>query len=113
MRSSQLGQFADAFAFFPRRNLSFYKEELGGDKRNYLLNRAMASGVPILAILQDVANETVEAATRASQILEGRGAYQQSMLDGVRGLLAMHTTNPRYKLGDLGLAEAHPLLLLQ
>ncbi|EFQ27817.1 longiborneol synthase [Colletotrichum graminicola] len=89
--------------------LSFYKEELSGDTRNYVHNRAMATGRPVLVELEVIKNEVVEAANRAAVILEGRGQYEQSMHDSVRGLLAMHTANPRYKLKDLGLAEKHPL----
>ncbi|KAK1597418.1 longiborneol synthase [Colletotrichum navitas] len=89
--------------------LSFYKEELGGDTRNYVHNRAMATGRPVLTELEVIKNEVVEAANRAAVILKGRGQYEQSLHDSVRGLLAMHTANPRYKLKDLGLAEEHPL----
>ncbi|TQN63691.1 Alpha-cuprenene synthase COP6 [Colletotrichum shisoi] len=89
--------------------MSFYKEELGGDTRNYVHNRAMATGKPVLTELEEVKNEVVEAANRASAILKGRGRYEQSLRESVRGLLAMHTANPRYRLGDLGLAEEHPL----
>ncbi|KAH6606925.1 longiborneol synthase [Trichoderma cornu-damae] len=89
--------------------LSFYKEEVGGDTRNYLHNRADATGKPILDILQDVNVETLEAAKRVEEILKGRGIYEQSWKDSVRGYMAMHTTNPRYKLSDLGLGEDHPL----
>ncbi|GKT41709.1 uncharacterized protein ColSpa_01890 [Colletotrichum spaethianum] len=89
--------------------MSFYKEELSGDTRNYVHNRAMATGRPVLTELEDVKNEVVGAANRASAILKGRGKYEQSLHESVRGLLAMHTTNPRYKLKDFGLAEEHPL----
>ncbi|KAK1972291.1 longiborneol synthase [Colletotrichum sublineola] len=89
--------------------LSFYKEELSGDTRNYVHNRAMATGRPVLTELEVLKDEVVESANRAAKILKGRGKYEQSMHDSVRGLLAMHTANPRYKLKDLGLAEEHPL----
>ncbi|KAK2011370.1 longiborneol synthase [Colletotrichum eremochloae] len=89
--------------------LSFYKEELSGDTRNYVHNRAMATGRPVLTELEVLKDEVVESANRAAKILKGRGKYEQSMHDSVRGLLAMHTANPRYKLQDLGLAEEHPL----
>ncbi|GKT64788.1 longiborneol synthase [Colletotrichum tofieldiae] len=89
--------------------MSFYKEELSGDTRNYVHNRAMATGKPVLAELEEVKDEVVGAANRASAIFKGRGKYEKSFHDSVRGLLAMHTTNPRYKLKDFGLAEEHPL----
>ena len=102
--------------FFPFRNLEtnrlstrFYKEELGGDDRNFLHNRAQCSGQPIMVELQEVNKEAIAAWSRIAKILKGRGKYEQSWNDSVRGYMAMHTTNPRYKLTDLGLGEEHPL----
>ncbi|ETS01845.1 terpenoid synthase [Trichoderma reesei RUT C-30] len=89
--------------------LSFYKEEVGGDTRNYLHNRANATGKPIMEVLHEVNKETIDAAKRVEQILKGRGVYEQSWQDSVRGYMAMHTTNPRYKMSDMGLGEEHPL----
>ncbi|KAL0935074.1 uncharacterized protein CTRU02_209665 [Colletotrichum truncatum] len=89
--------------------LSFYKEELGGDKRNYIHNRALATGKPVLRIVEEVNMETIESAKRVEAILRGRGIYEDSWNESVRGYMAMHTTNVRYKLEDLGLGEEHPL----
>ncbi|ROT40475.1 terpenoid synthase [Sodiomyces alkalinus F11] len=89
--------------------LSFYKEELGGDTRNYLHNRATATGKPILTVLDEVNQEAIDSARRVEAILKGRGKYEQSWNESVRGYMAMHTTNTRYKLRDLGLGEEHPL----
>ncbi|KAK7414583.1 hypothetical protein QQX98_006611 [Neonectria punicea] len=89
--------------------LSFYKEELGGDTRNYLHNRATCSGKSIITVLEEVNEETITAARRVEKILKGRGIYAQSWNESIRGYMAMHTTNPRYKLKDLGLGEEHPL----
>ncbi|KAK1529217.1 longiborneol synthase [Colletotrichum paranaense] len=88
---------------------SFYKEELGGETRNYIHNRRMATGKDVFAVLEDVATDTVDAANRASAILKGRGTYEQSMQECARGFHAMHTSNPRYKMADMDLAEEHPL----
>lgn len=88
---------------------SFYKEELGGDMRNYIHNRAACTGKPVLTILEEVNMETIESARRVDTILRHRGKYAQSWNDSVRGYMAMHTTNPRYKLKDLNLGEEHPL----
>lgn len=63
----------------------------------------------MLAVLQEVSDESIGAAKRVEEILKGRGVYEQSWKDSVQGYMAMHTTNPRYKLSDLGLAEEHPL----
>ncbi|TDZ13528.1 Alpha-cuprenene synthase COP6 [Colletotrichum sidae] len=87
----------------------FYKEELGGDTRNYMHNRALTSGKPVLAVLEEVNADTIASAKRVSAILKGRGVYEDSWNESVRGYMAMHTTNVRYKLKDLGLGEEHPL----
>ncbi|KAM0444952.1 hypothetical protein ACHAQK_002490 [Fusarium lateritium] len=89
--------------------LSFYKEELGGDTRNYVHNRATCTGKQVLTVVAEVNQETISSARRVEQILKGRGIYEQSWNDSVRGYIAMHTTNPRYRLTDLGIGEEHPL----
>lgn len=87
----------------------FYKEELGGDDRNFIHNQALVTGKSIPATLQDTCDEAMQCAHRVSAILKGRGVYEQSWDESVRGYMSMHTTNPRYKLKDLGLGEVHPL----
>lgn len=82
---------------------------MGGDTRNYLHNRATATNKPILTVLEEVSTEAIEAAKRVEAILKGRGKYEQSWSESVRGYMAMHTTNSRYRLKDLGLGEEHPL----
>ncbi|KAF9878622.1 hypothetical protein CkaCkLH20_04114 [Colletotrichum karsti] len=89
--------------------LSFYKEELGGDTRNYIHNRALTTGKPVLQVVEEVNIETIDAAKRVEAILKGRGVYEDTWNESVRGYMAMHTTNARYKLKDLGLGEEHPL----
>lgn len=63
----------------------------------------------MLEVLEEVNKETVASAKRAQKILNGRGQYAKSWDDCVRGFTAMHTTNPRYRLAELGLGEEHPL----
>ncbi|KAH7113515.1 longiborneol synthase [Dactylonectria macrodidyma] len=89
--------------------LSFYKEELGGDARNYIHNRALCTGKPVLTVVEEVSKEAIESATQIEAILKDRAEYEQSWKDSVRGYMALHTTNPRYRLEELGLGEEHPL----
>ncbi|KAF4957974.1 hypothetical protein FGADI_2803 [Fusarium gaditjirri] len=89
--------------------LSFYKEELSSDDRNYIRNRARCTGQPVLDVLADVQRETVECWQRISAILKGRGKYEQSWNDSAAGYIAMHANNPRYRFNELGLGEEHPL----
>ncbi|KAF2967923.1 hypothetical protein GQX73_g5656 [Xylaria multiplex] len=89
--------------------LSFYKEEVGGDKRNYINNRAVCEEKEALEVLEQVKSETVGCAMRVRQILKGRGEYAKAWESSVRGYITMHTTNPRYRLSELNLGEEHPL----
>ncbi|KAI3334668.1 longiborneol synthase [Ustulina deusta] len=89
--------------------LSFYKEEVGGDKRNYINNRAVCEEKSALQVLELVKSDALGRAMRVRHILEGRGKYAKSWEDFVRGYIAMHTTNSRYRLFELHLGEEHPL----
>ncbi|KAF6806265.1 hypothetical protein CMUS01_14412 [Colletotrichum musicola] len=89
--------------------LSFYKEEVGGDNKNYINNVARTTKKPAFAVFKEVYEEAIGSAKRIEAILEGRGAYADTWKESVRGYLAMHTTSVRYKLEDLDLAEEHPL----
>ncbi|KAI0204891.1 longiborneol synthase [Astrocystis sublimbata] len=93
--------------------LSFYKEELASDKRNYINNRAVCEGKDALEVLEAVKSEAVECARRIRHMLKGTGKYAQAFDDCVRGYMAMHTTNPRYRLSELSLGEEHPLAPLK
>ncbi|KAL7791503.1 hypothetical protein V8C37DRAFT_381897 [Trichoderma ceciliae] len=76
-------------------HLEFYREEVGGDTRNYLHNCVGTTGQPMLIALrvQDVSRDTTRCAKRIDEILKGRSIYEQSRKDSVRGYMAMHTTN--------------------
>lgn len=89
---------------------SFYKEELSGDTRNYIHNRASCTEKPVLTVVDEVNKEAIQSARRIEAILKDQGKYEQSWKDSVRGYMAMHTTNPRYRLEELNLGEEHPLL---
>ncbi|KAF7529684.1 hypothetical protein G7054_g9753 [Neopestalotiopsis clavispora] len=93
--------------------LSFYKEELGGDKRNYIHNRARSEQRDVLQVLAEVEREAIDCEHRIQKILKGRAEYAKSWSDSVRGYMAMHTTNPRYRLAELGLGEEHPLTYMK
>ncbi|CAI0649256.1 unnamed protein product, partial [Colletotrichum noveboracense] len=88
---------------------SFYKEELSGDTRNYIHNRALTTGRPLLQIVEETKEETMSCARRVATILKGRGTYEASWNECVAGYIAMHTTNARYRFAEMGLGEEHPL----
>lgn len=86
----------------------FYKEELANDKRNYVHNRAMCEQKTPLKVVKEVKGEVVDCTNRIRSVLNGRGIYAESWELHMRGHIAMHTTNPRYRLNELGLGEKHP-----
>ncbi|KAL6413310.1 longiborneol synthase [Ilyonectria robusta] len=80
------------------------------DMANFInISNDVLSGKPVLTVVEEVNKETIESARRVEKILKGRGIYEKSWNDSIRGYMAMHTTNPRYKLTDLGIGEEHPL----
>ncbi|KAI1319038.1 hypothetical protein F5Y16DRAFT_391236 [Xylariaceae sp. FL0255] len=62
-----------------------------------------------MTVLEEVKDETIEAAVRVNEILRGKPEYLQSWNQFVRGYVAMHTSNSRYRLMEMGLGEEHPL----
>ncbi len=61
-----------------------------------------------IKVVKEVKSEVVACVTRIRTILKGRGIYAESWETHMRGHIAMHTTNPRYRLSELGLGEKHP-----
>nr|BCX55502.1 sesquiterpene synthase [Phanerodontia chrysosporium] len=80
--------------------LSFYKEELAGEKDNFVHDIMTVSELPAPGVLEglvDAAAETVQRARLVLQDSEERKVFE-SMLEGY---VAFHYTSPRYRLGDL------------
>lgn len=61
-----------------------------------------------MKVVKEVKAETVACVNRIRAILKDRGKYAVSWERHMRGHIAMHTTNPRYRLAELGLGEKHP-----
>ncbi|KUI62057.1 Trichodiene synthase [Cytospora mali] len=85
--------------------LSFYKEEVAGEKKNYIHQRATYENRDAIAVVESVAKEVIEASKRIDLVLEGRGRYKQAWTNQLHGALHMHTCTGRYRLNELGLAE--------
>ncbi|KZT73357.1 terpenoid synthase [Daedalea quercina L-15889] len=80
--------------------LSFYKEELAGEKDNYIHERAMATGRSTSMVLREVIDETVAAVRRVRYVLgdtDARAAWENF----AAGYIRVHTDNPRYRLKDI------------
>ncbi|KAF2995603.1 hypothetical protein E8E14_001429 [Neopestalotiopsis sp. 37M] len=87
--------------------LSFYKEELGGDKIKNIHSRARSERKHVLQVLTEVEEEAIDRELRIQRILSGRAEYAKSWSDSVRGDMAMHTINPPYRLDESELGEEH------
>nr|BCX55500.1 sesquiterpene synthase [Phanerodontia chrysosporium] len=80
--------------------LSFYKEELDGETKNFIHDRARVTGKDIEAALMDSMEDVIDAVNRGRQILQGekeRKAWDSFLV----GYVAFHFISPRYKLERL------------
>ncbi|KAJ8518909.1 hypothetical protein ONZ45_g4089 [Pleurotus djamor] len=83
--------------------LSFHKEELAGEDTNYIHNRARCDGVKPLAVLQNISIEAINAAQRASRVLDAKKPAGKAWRLFQRGFVGFHTTQSRYRMAELGL----------
>ncbi|KAH9923689.1 Trichodiene synthase-domain-containing protein, partial [Fomitopsis serialis] len=80
--------------------LSFYKEELAGEKDNYIHERALATGRPTAQVLQELTGETIAAVKRVRYVLrdtDARAAWENF----AAGYIRVHTDSSRYRLKDI------------
>ena len=80
--------------------LSFYKEELAGEKDNYIHERALATGRPTSIVLQELIDETISAVQRVRYLLRDADALA-AWENFAAGYIRVHTDNPRYRLKDI------------
>ncbi|KAF9556488.1 terpenoid synthase [Agrocybe pediades] len=78
--------------------LSFYKEYLAGERKNYVYNRAAIEDT-----LRDIAEEAIQANSRVTQVLESSGNVcgVNMWRKFVNGYFAFHFTLKRYRLHEL------------
>ncbi|PPQ81647.1 hypothetical protein CVT25_013342 [Psilocybe cyanescens] len=79
----------------------FYKEDLAGERNNYIYNRAHVTQKSALDALQDTINEIMDAHARITEVLKDTAAYVPWRIF-VNGYIAFHHTLKRYHLEDLG-----------
>lgn len=65
--------FGDKFSALSnsKPSLSFYKEELAGEKSNYVHLRAGAQQVPPMEVLRQLVEEVLDTANRIESIVQG------------------------------------------
>ncbi|EKM60124.1 uncharacterized protein PHACADRAFT_251020 [Phanerochaete carnosa HHB-10118-sp] len=79
---------------------SFYKEELVGEKNNFVHDRACVTSKDLEATLMDTLEDAVDAVNRGREILQGE-KERQAWESHVMGYVAFHFISPRYKLKEL------------
>ncbi|KAF8805010.1 terpenoid synthase [Phlegmacium glaucopus] len=80
--------------------LSFHKEYLARETNNYIHNRAYVNRKSIQDTLHDVARDALAAHARIMETLRFTDGIQWKRF--VNGYLAVHITQARYRLNDLG-----------
>ena len=74
-----------------------------GETKSYVNSRALYENKSPLAVLTDIIEEAQQAYCRVELILNGREPYKLAAQDYVRGSVAFHMVNKRYRLGEIGL----------
>ncbi|KUI64114.1 Trichodiene synthase [Cytospora mali] len=85
--------------------LSFYKEEVAGETKNYINSRAKYESKTAMATMEEVVTECTQAYMRATNVLAGKEPYARAWHEYVMGYVAMHIMNERYMFADIGLAD--------
>ena len=80
--------------------LSFYKEELAGEKTNFVHDRALVTGKSVSEVLSELLDEVVTAVERARVLLKGE-KEKQVWERFIAGYVAYHFHSARYRLVEL------------
>ena len=80
--------------------LSFYKEELVGEKKNFIHDRARVMGKDLEAALMDTMEDVIDCVNRGREVLQGE-KEKQAWESFVVGYAVFHFISPRYKLEEL------------
>ncbi|KAI0662063.1 terpenoid synthase [Cubamyces menziesii] len=83
-------------------NLSFYKEELAGEKNNYVHTRASAEQKSIEHVLRDLVGEASDTARRIKLVLAEDSELLSFWDRYMQYYLEFHLKTPRYRLTELG-----------
>ncbi len=80
--------------------LSFYKEEVSGERGNYLHSRATVTQKDVNDVLKEVIREVVEAVERVRSVLNG-DKEKEAWDNFVMGYAAFHYATSRYRLAEI------------
>ncbi|KAI0755125.1 terpenoid synthase [Daedaleopsis nitida] len=91
----------EVITVFANDILSFYKEALARENDNYIHLRAAAEQKPVIQVLREVVEETVESTRKLAEL----GAVQPGLAaicnDYIMGYIDFHFAAKRYRLQDL------------
>ncbi|KAI0343535.1 terpenoid synthase [Trametopsis cervina] len=85
--------------------LSFYKEELAGERDNYIHDRSRITKEGVPAVLKHVVQEVVASVDRAREILKGE-KEKETWERFLAAYVAYHYMSPRYRLAELVAADS-------
>jgi hypothetical protein len=80
--------------------LSFYKEELVGEKKNFVHDRARVMGKDLETALMDTMEDVIDCVNRGREVLQGE-KEKQAWESFLIGYVAFHFISPRYRLEEL------------
>ncbi|KAG8162459.1 hypothetical protein KVR01_008224 [Diaporthe batatas] len=85
--------------------LSFYKEEVAGETKNYVNSKAKCENKPAMAAMKEIVADTEKRYLSVTSLLATKEPYGRAWNEYVMGYVAMHLTNDRYMFADIGLDE--------
>ncbi|KAI0755152.1 terpenoid synthase [Daedaleopsis nitida] len=86
--------------------LSFYKEALAGEKDNYIHMRAATERKPVIQVLREVVDETLDSVRKLEIIESAQPGLAPVCQSYIMGSVDFHYKAGRYRLQDLDLSEA-------
>ncbi|KAI1793271.1 terpenoid synthase [Ganoderma leucocontextum] len=87
--------------FIGGANLSFYKEQLAGETKNYVHIRSTTDQATPVEMLRLLADEILACAQRIMQLIGEDRELMAIWHSFEQGYLAFHVNTPRYRLADL------------
>ena len=79
---------------------SFYKEELAGEKANFVNERARVTGKDVYSVLFELADEVVALVKKIRELL-GDDKTKDTFEQFIVQYAAFHMYTPRYRLGEV------------
>ncbi|KKY30306.1 putative longiborneol synthase [Diaporthe ampelina] len=85
--------------------LSFYKEEIAGETKNYVNSKAKSENKTAMTAMTEIVADTAQRYLSVTTILATKETYARAWHEYVMGYVAMHLINDRYMFADIGLDE--------